>query len=113
MNTTRATTEAARVPVKAQRRQPGRNTLLAAGYTLTDMGGNITAWRLRFGAGDLVITCGEDGSSAEGDPNAAEWMVCLYDPDGADPIQEASGLTLADAIEAGEVFRLRAAGCNA
>ena len=31
----------------------------------------------------------------------------------SEPLDDLSGVSLADAIEAGEVFRLRAAGCNA
>jgi hypothetical protein len=77
--------------------------LTTAGYTLTNMGGNITAWRLKFGAGELLITDDDDGT----------WTVMLYGDQHSEPLADLSGVTLADAIEAGGVFRLRASGCNA
>lgn len=97
MEVYRATTEAARAPI------PGAVALINAGYTLTKMGGGISAWRLRFGAGELLITDADDGT----------WTVCCYGDQHSEPLSGLAGVSLADAIEAGEVFRLRASGNNA
>lgn len=108
MNTFAATTLAAVAPLS-----PDAALLTAAGYALTDMGGGITAWRLKFGAGELLITSGEDGCDDQGAPDAEIWLVALYGEEPGEPLADLSGVSLADAIEAGEVFRLRASGCNA
>lgn len=100
MNTYAATTEATR----AGRVALEACSLSAAGYSLTNTGGNIQAWRLTFGAGDLLIT-EDDGSGA--------WSVLLYGAEHSEPLESLCGVPLADAIEAGEVFRLQASGCNA
>jgi imidazole glycerol phosphate synthase subunit HisF len=94
-----ATTEAARSP-----RAHAALALMSAGYRRTNMGGNIEAWLLKFGAGDLLIT--EDDADGT-------WTVMLYGIEHSEPIDSLCAVPLADAIEAGEVFRLRAAGCNA
>lgn len=94
----RATTEATRAPLS-----PDAQALATAGYSLTNMGGNLTAFRLRFGAGELLITEDDDGT----------WSVMLYGTEHSEPLDDLSGVSLADAIEAGEVFRLKASGCNA
>jgi hypothetical protein len=79
-------------------------TLSAAGYALTNMGGGIMSWRLVFGAGELLI-CDDDGADT--------WTVMLYGAEHSEPLESLSGVSLADAIEAGGVFRLQIAGCNA